>query len=135
VFLSNAIESKKVDGAFFSSSSLFALPQGSVLRLRLRLRLFSIIFAFFSLFFLCKTSASGRSPLISVIVSPSFLSELQAFRHLFLAYGRPLPSEYPTWLLDPGVVRRVRNSSGQQMRNCTLFRGVESASGLTVSSR
>jgi len=28
------------------------------------------------------------------------------------------------------VARRVRNSSGQQMRDCTLSRGVGSASGL-----
>ena len=106
--------------------------------------LFSIIFAFFLssllffhrlcsfflLFFLCKISASGRSILISAIVSPSILSELLALRYLCLACGGPLPSEYPTWPLDPGVAQRIRNSSGQQMCDCTLSRGIGSASGL-----
>ena len=88
------------------------------------------IIVFFSLLILCKSSASGRSTLISVIVSPSFLSELLALRYLCLACGGPLPSEYPTWPLDPGMARRVQNSSGQQMRDCTLSRGVGSASSL-----
>ena len=106
--------------------------------------LFSIIFAFFLssflffhhlcsfflLFFLCKISASGCSILISTIVFPSILSELLVLRYLCLACRGPLSSEYPTWPLDPGVAQRVRNSSGQQMCDCTLSRGVGSASGL-----
>ena len=132
VFLSSAIKSIQRWVVPFSLSSLFTLGQGSVLSL------FSVSVSvsflssllFFSLFFLCKISASGRSILISAIVSPFFLSELLALRYLCLACGGPLPSEYPTWPLDPGVARRVRNSSGQQMRDCTLSRGVGSASGL-----
>ena len=127
----------------FSLSSLFTLGQGFVLSpfsgsvsvavsfLSSLLFFYHLFFlSFFSFFFLCKISASGRSTLISEIVSPSFLSELLALRYLCLACGGPLPSEYPTWPLDPGVARRVWNSSGQQMRDCTLSRGVGSASGL-----
>ena len=120
--------------ALFSLRSLaLSLSQFLSLSLSLSLSLFyhlHFFSLFFSLFSLCKISASGRSVLISAIVSPSFLSELLALRYLCLACGGPLPSEYPTWPLDPGVARRVRNSSGQQMHDCTLSRGVGSASGL-----
>jgi len=40
---------------------------------------------------------------------------------------RYLLTPHGCWLLDPGVAQRVRNSSGQQMCDCT----VGSASGLT----
>ena len=131
VFLSSAIR-----GGWY----LF-LRAVCLLSVRALFSLFSFSFSFsvavsflssllFLFLFLCKISASGRSILISTIVSPSFLSELLALRYLCLACGGPLPSEYPTWPLDPGVARRVRNSSGQQMRDCTLSRGVGSASGL-----
>ena len=120
--------------ALFSLRSLaLSLSQFLSLSLSLSLSLFyhlHFFSLFFSLFSLCKISASGRSVLISAIVSPSFLSELLALRYLCLACGGPLPSEYPTWPLDPGVAWRVRNSSGQQMHDCTLSRGVGSASGL-----
>jgi len=120
----------KVGDTFFFEQFVYSQSGLRSPSLSLSLSLFYHL-GFFSLFFFpCQSSASGRSTLISAIMSLSFLSELQALRYLCLACGGPLPSEYPTWPLDPGVARRVRNSSGQQMRDCTLSRGVGSASGL-----
>jgi len=113
----------------YSQSGLCSLCSLALaLALSLSLSLFYHL-CFFSLFF-HYVSASRHSILISTIVSPSFLSELLALRYLCLACRRPLSSEYPTWPLDPGVAWHVRNSLEQQMRDCTLSRGVGSAGGL-----
>ena len=120
----NTFYQSRAECCLLPLNNLFTLGQVSILCLPI-----SFVRLIFLLF---RSSPSGHSTLTSAIVSPSFLSELQTLRYLCLAYGWPLPSECPTWLLDPGVARRVWNSPGQQMRDCTLSRDVGSASGLTV---